>query len=823
MRTVLRFAAIAVCLGTGIGLHAQTYLPIPVTGFNHDIFADAYPNALTSTDTVLDATNHVMYTQGFATSAGLTGGLPNSGLISDAGNVRQFQLAPYNANNSLGLMRNVSGALTLATPGSYSKLSLLAFATENAAAINVSVRFTDNSTSTYLTNYSLPDWFFATTNVVISGFGRINRVAAAPYGQDGVPSNPRFYYIDFNLTCADQAKTVSQVLIQNVTTAGTNAPFPSTQFLALSGQAFTQTATAVTTNASCAGNNGSATLSVTGSASPFTVSWNTTPVQTGLTASGLAPGNYTATITNSLGCTRTVPVTISQATSAVTTSASATPSVLCNGTSTQLSVSGTGGTLSTATWTPGNLAGTNVTVSPVATTTYTVNGTDQFGCSFSKNVTVTVNQPPAVAATNDATVCGGSAATLTVQNPQAGVTYNWYSSFNGGTSLFSGSSFQTPPINSQAVYYVEAVSSAGCVQTVRTSASAFVTPPPAAPAAAGQSICGSGASTLNIQGPAAGVTYNWYTAATGGASVFSGTSFTTPSLSATTTYYVEAVGSSGCIQATRTPVTVTIAQPPAAPVGTASGFCPGGSATLTVQNPSLLYTYSWFAAATGGTALATGLTYNTAPLNAATTFYLEAASAPGCTSTRTAVTASPFVALAAPVVTVSSAANGSISFSWSPVAGAIGYEVALNGSSSFTAPSSGPTGTTHTVSGLLPGQSSTLVVRALGVPACRTSAPSAPVTGTLPGTEIYVPTAFTPNGDGRNDVLLVYGAGISAIDFRVFDQWGAEIFRTQSPGAGWDGTRRGKAQPSGVYVYAVEVTMADGSRQTAKGAVNLIR
>src|SRR4051812_38058806 len=116
---------------------AQTYTPITVTGFTHDVVAETYPNALAATDTVLDGSAYVMYSQAFATAGGFAGGLPNSGLISDAGNVRQFQLRPYNANNALFVLRNGVNGLTLATPATYQKLSVLAFATEGNSLINV--------------------------------------------------------------------------------------------------------------------------------------------------------------------------------------------------------------------------------------------------------------------------------------------------------------------------------------------------------------------------------------------------------------------------------------------------------------------------------------------------------------------------------------------------------------------------------------------------------------------------------------------------------------------------------------------------------------
>src|SRR5581483_1053654 len=68
------------------GLHAQTYTSIPVTGFMQDVVADTGTSTLAETSAMIDGnkniSNHVIYSQNFATINGLSGGIPNSGTIS---------------------------------------------------------------------------------------------------------------------------------------------------------------------------------------------------------------------------------------------------------------------------------------------------------------------------------------------------------------------------------------------------------------------------------------------------------------------------------------------------------------------------------------------------------------------------------------------------------------------------------------------------------------------------------------------------------------------------------------------------------------------
>ena len=152
--------------------------------------------------------------------------------------------------------------------------------------------------------------------------------------------------------------------------------------------------------------------------------------------------------------------------------------------------------------------------------------------------------------------------------------------------------------------------------------------------------------------------------------------------------------------------------------------------------------------------------------------------------------------------------------------------MSLDNGLTFTTPSSGATGLTHTVDGLGVNQSVTIIVRALGGSACQLGVNSDAVTGktTNPlGDGIFVPNAFTHNGDGNNDVLYVYGTNIKSLTFTVYDQYGEMIFRSLSQSSGWDGTYKGSREPVGVYVYILEATMNDGQAVKMKGSITLLR
>lgn len=92
------------------------------------------------------------------------------------------------------------------------------------------------------------------------------------------------------------------------------------------------------------------------------------------------------------------------------------------------------------------------------------------------------------------------------------------------------------------------------------------------------------------------------------------------------------------------------------------------------------------------------------------------------------------------------------------------------------------------------------------------------------GPEFYVPSAFSPNHDGKNDLLRAIAAGVPQLDYLcVWDRWGKEIFRTSSLTGAWDGTFKGQDSPVGTYVYQIAGTDYTGHKFSRKGTVTLVR
>ena len=89
---------------------------------------------------------------------------------------------------------------------------------------------------------------------------------------------------------------------------------------------------------------------------------------------------------------------------------------------------------------------------------------------------------------------------------------------------------------------------------------------------------------------------------------------------------------------------------------------------------------------------------------------------------------------------------------------------------------------------------------------------------------IYVPNAFTPNGDGVDDEFKVFPrGGIILLDLKIFDRWGEKVFETQDLNSGWDGRFKGELESPGIYVYTLNVTFDDNKSISKQGSISLIR
>jgi len=97
--------------------------------------------------------------------------------------------------------------------------------------------------------------------------------------------------------------------------------------------------------------------------------------------------------------------------------------------------------------------------------------------------------------------------------------------------------------------------------------------------------------------------------------------------------------------------------------------------------------------------------------------------------------------------------------------------------------------------------------------------------------QIMVPTGFTPNNDGNNDILVVHGKAKNIIginSFTIYDRWGEAVYEQRNfdvndRSIGWDGTFRGQEMEAGTYIWTLQVRFENGDTDNFQGATTLIR
>ncbi len=566
--------------------------------------------------------------------------------------------------------------------------------------------------------------------------------------------------------------------------------------------AFTASATSV-----CIGDSIDFTDASTGN--PTSWSW-TFPSGTPATATSqnvtgvywTVAGSYTVTLTatNASGSTSaTQVITVNPAPNIIVT---ATPSTICVGQNSTLSASGA----STYTWNPGNLTGASVVVSPASTTTYTVTGTSAAGCSNSAQVTVIVqacNSPQVAFFANDTTLCVGDCIDFTDLSSDSPTSWSW--TFSGATT---GSSTLQNPTNicypAAGTFAVTLVATnANGSGTLTKTGYIVVNPPPPADAGNNASICTGQSTTLIGSG---GTTYNWQPGNLSGSSVL----VTPPS---TTTYTLTVTDANGC---TATDVVTVTVAPCASPVAALSvsdnTICESTCIDFTDNSTGTPTGWSWsFPGATPSTSTQqnpTNICYNAAGNYNVTLIVTNAFGSDTIVMTNAVsvgaaptVDAGPFVTIAIGNSTQLNATGGSGSYNWSPPTG-------LSSTTTQNPVASPTVTTTYTVNysdGFGCTASDTVTVEV------------------IEAYSIFIPGAFSPNGDATNDVLFVRGAGIKELSFMVFDRFGEKVFESSSVNDGWDGSFRGKDMNTGIYVWYVNAVFYNGTTQTLKGDVSLVR
>ena len=287
------------------------------------------------------------------------------------------------------------------------------------------------------------------------------------------------------------------------------------------------------------------------------------------------------------------------------------------------------------------------------------------------------------------------------------------------------------------------------------------------------------------------------------------------------TIKLDALTKAGCIAKATLPVTVKdIAS--FSFVSDLVNTCNGAKVDLAIKTPQAGVTYSWYESLTGGTAVHAGTTYEVTNITGSKKFYVEA-SLNGCTSRpRQEITANAWPAIPNPVAAVDSVAVNLVRFTWTAVPGVTTYQVSADGGTTWVTPSAGAGALTHTVSGLEGGKEVKLIVKAVHPNGCTDGISAVVATHTLPA-DVFIPNAFTPNGDNRNEVFKIEGYVIRSMQLMIFNQWGEKVFESNDQAVGWDGRYKGQMQASGVYIYVCSMTLLDGSKLVKKGSVNLVR
>ncbi|MDQ3111147.1 MAG: gliding motility-associated C-terminal domain-containing protein [Bacteroidota bacterium] len=307
-------------------------------------------------------------------------------------------------------------------------------------------------------------------------------------------------------------------------------------------------------------------------------------------------------------------------------------------------------------------------------------------------------------------------------------------------------------------------------------------------------ICGSTALTLATP-TGTGYGFTW----SNGSTTISNTSTVVVTPTVTTTYYLQVSVSGGCISYdTITVIINTISDS----VSSTLAGCNVNDATATVYpiGGSPPYTYSWSNSQNTQTAIAL----------APGTYFCIVTDAYGCsfTSTVTVGSVSSLNPDAGPTVTITAGQStqlngtGGTFYSWTP-AGDLSCSNCQN-------PVASPTvTTTYTLT----------VSDSLG---CTLIDTVTVIVDIFCG-DVFVPNAFSPNGDNQNDILYVRGACIETMDFYVFNRLGEQVFHSTDPAVGWNGTWRGVPCETAVFTYVVKGLLNDGTGINLKGNVSLIK
>ena len=461
---------------------------------------------------------------------------------------------------------------------------------------------------------------------------------------------------------------------------------------------------------------------------------------------------------------------------------------------------------STYLWTFTGINGGNPFVSPSGANSNSLyvqfNGAGTFQCSVQETSygcpgpwsvphTIVVLAPPTVLVTGPHFVCEGD--TNTYQTFFMGGTYyNW--TCNGG--LITDTANNVIDVTWQnAGNYSITMSALNMCGSSNNTYTVTVNPYPAAVAGNDTVICGGSPVTFTTP-PGTGYTYLW----NNGSMNIGTTNSVTVNPTQTTTYYLSTSIIGGCVSYDTVTVFVNSL---ADTIAVTDAGCPNndGTAAATPTGGTAPYTYLWMPG--GATTPTIG---NLTPGSYTCTI----TDASGCTYSAVAVVGgiTNLNPNAGVYTTITQGdqwqlnGSGGQYYTWSP-AGSLSCVNCPN-------PVASPTvTTTYTMT----------VSDSLGC----TQFDTVTIFVELYCGDVWVPSAFSPNGDGQNDVLYVRGQCIETVEFKVFNRWGELVFKTDDPAIGWDGVWRGVPCENAVFTYTAKGYTIDGNPFDVKGNVSLIK
>jgi gliding motility-associated-like protein len=514
----------------------------------------------------------------------------------------------------------------------------------------------------------------------------------------------------------------------------------------------------------CAGNT--ATLTANGA---NTYTWNTGTTGASITPSPTITTNYTVSGTDANNCTGIGTSTVTVNTLPIITIVNIPVTAICAGNTTTLTASGA----NTYVWNTG-MAGAVISPSPTVTTNYTVSGTDANNCTNTGVATIFINPLPTIIV-NAPPVCIGNTATLTALGAN---TYTWNTGATASTITL------TPTTNT--TYTVSGTDGNNCVNT--TTQTVVVNSLPTITINGASSVCIGQSTILTASG---GISYVW----TGGVN----TSTNTVSPTTNSTYTVTGTDANSCVNTATTNLSVNAT--PTLSITGAAIVCGGQPIMLTASGAN---TYTW----TGGVNTAT----NTISPTTNTTYTVTGTNANNCSGS--AVQTVTVNAL--PTVQI----NGGTALlnitSGSPVT------IDASGAATYQWISSGISCTTCASITESPSANIEYCVIGTAANTCTNTACINVVVAELCGT-VFIPDAFSPNGDGQDEVFLVYGNCITSLSMQIFDRWGNKVFETTSQASGWDGSYNGSMMNTGTYIYQASYTLNTGETDKVKGNLILMR